>query len=82
MLLAMISAAIPAAPALADSGRPPMTARHQMIAKTIGCMRKQMSVDKAVTYNEAAKICADQIRKQSEQSAPAALAASGRSTKP
>jgi hypothetical protein len=79
-MLAMASVAFPGAPALA--GRPPMTVKQQMIAKTIDCMRKRMSIDKAVSYNEAAKICNDQIRKQRDQSTPAALAASGQSTKP
>jgi hypothetical protein len=41
-----------------------------------------MSADKVVSYNEAAKTCRDQIRKQRDQSAPGALVASGHSTKP
>jgi hypothetical protein len=41
-----------------------------------------MSADKAVSYNEAAKICSDQIRKQRDQTAPAALVASGPAAKP
>jgi hypothetical protein len=81
-MLAMTSAAFPATPALAASGRPPATAKHQTIAKTIDCMRKRMSIDKAVSYNAAAKICGDQIRKQRDASAPDALAASGHSAKP
>lgn len=79
-MLAMTSVAFPGPPALA--ARPPMTVKQQTIAKTIDCMRKRMSTDKAVSYNEAAKICNDQIRKQRDQSAPAALAASGPPTKP
>jgi hypothetical protein len=81
-MLAMTSVAFPGQQALAGSGRPTATAKQQMIAKTIDCMRKRMSVDKAVSYNEAAKICNAQIRKQRDQSTPAALAASGQSTKP
>jgi hypothetical protein len=77
-MLALISVAFPGAPALA--GRPPMTVKQQMIAKTIDCMRKRMSIDKGVSYNAAAKICNDQIRKQRDPSTPAALVAS--STKP
>ena len=79
-MLAMASVAFPGAPALA--GRPPMTVKQQMIAKTIDCMRKRMSIDKVVSYNEAAKTCRNQASKQPEQSVSGALVASGRSAKP
>jgi len=41
-----------------------------------------MSIDRVVSYNEAAKTCRDQISKQRDKSAPGALVASGNSTKP
>jgi hypothetical protein len=81
-MLAMTSVAFPGAPALAASLRPPTTAKRQMIVKTIDCMRKRMAIDKVVSYNEAAKICRDQISKQRDQSAAGELVASGHPTKP
>jgi len=81
-MLAMTSVAFPGAPVLAASARPPTAARHQMIVKTIDCMRKRMSIDKVVSYNEAAKTCRNQASKQPEQSVSGALVASGRSAKP
>jgi hypothetical protein len=81
-MLAMTSVAFPGAQSLAAPVRPTTTTRNQTIAKTIDCMRRRMSADKVVSYNEAAKTCRDQIRKQRDQSAPGALVASGHSTKP
>jgi hypothetical protein len=80
-MLAMTSVASAGAQALADSVPPPTMTKHQMIVKTIDCMRKRMSIDRAVSYNEAAKTCRDQISKQSDKSAPGALVVSGDSTK-
>lgn len=81
-MLAMLGGAFSGALALADSPpQPPMT-RHQLIAKTIDCMRKLMSQDAAVSYSEAAKTCRRQIGQQSDKSAPGSLVASGNSTKP
>jgi hypothetical protein len=76
-VLAMTSGAFAGAQAPADSlPQPPMT-RHQLIAKTIDCMRKLMSKDAAVSYNEAAKTCRRQIGRQSDKSAPGSPAAYG-----
>jgi hypothetical protein len=81
-MLAMTSVAFTGARALAVSERPPTMTRHQMMVKMIDCMRRQMSIDRVVSYNEAAKTCRDQISKQRDKSAPGALVASGNSTKP
>jgi hypothetical protein len=81
-MLAMTSVAFPGGRSLAAPVPPTTTTRNQTIAKTIDCMRRRMSADKSVSYNEAAKTCRDQIRKQRDQSASGALVASGPSTKP
>jgi hypothetical protein len=46
--------------ALADPVSPP-TNRRQMIS----CMTKQMAANKAISYNEATKLCKDQLKSQS-----------------
>jgi hypothetical protein len=70
-VLAMTSGAFAGAPASTDSLPQPTMTRHQLVAKTIDCMRKLMSKDATVSYNEAAKTCRRQIGQQSDKSAPA-----------
>ncbi len=64
-------------PALAvDSARPQAMTRHQVIVQTIGCMRRRMSADKSISYNEAAKVCKNQIVKQRDNATAGVLVAS------
>jgi len=81
-MLAMTSVAFVGTQALAVSTNPPPTARRQMIAKTAACMRKRMSIDRVVSYNEAAKTCKDQLRKQGDQPASDPLVTAGNPAKP
>jgi hypothetical protein len=78
----MSSVVFAGAHALADPERQPTLTKRQVIAQTIDCMRKRMSIDRAVSYNEAAKTCRDQISKQSDKAAPGTLVASDSPTKP
>ena len=71
-MLAMTSVAFAGPQVHADSVRPPTMTKHQMIVKTVGCMRKRMSIDRAISYNEAARTCKAQIDKQSDNSSPGA----------
>ena len=71
-MLAMTSLAFAGPQTRADSVRLPATSKHQMIVKTVSCMRKRMSMDRAVSYNEAARTCKAQISKLSENSPPGA----------
>jgi hypothetical protein len=60
--------------------QPTMT-KHQRFVRTVGCMRKRMSSDRAISYNEAAKVCKDEINKQSGSSASGTLVASDATAK-
>jgi hypothetical protein len=62
-------------------GQPTMSKRH-MIVQIVGCMKKRMSADKTISYNEAAKACKDQINKQTDNSPSGTLVASDTPTKP
>jgi hypothetical protein len=53
----------------ADAGTSPAQIRHQVTL----CMKKRMSADRAVSYNEAARSCNAQIRIQSRQVAARVL---------
>jgi hypothetical protein len=69
--------------ALADDsiGQPTMSKR-QLIAQMVGCMRKQMSADNTISYNEAMKTCKAQMNTQSDNSAPRTLVASDAPARP
>jgi hypothetical protein len=54
----------------------PTTTKHQMIVQMENCMKTRMSASKTIWYNEAAKICKDQIDKQRDNSTSGALVAS------
>jgi hypothetical protein len=71
-MLAMTCVAFAGPQTHADSVRLPTMSKHQMIVKTVGCMRKRMSMDRAVSYNEAARSCKAQINKLSGDSTPGA----------
>jgi len=45
-----------------------LAAKRQYASQVIGCMRKRMANDKYVSYNQAAKICKDEVTKQLDAS--------------
>ena len=65
-----------------DSTDQPTMSKRQLIAQMVGCMRKQMSANNTISYNEAMKACKDQISKQTDNSASRTLVASDTLTKP
>jgi len=65
-----------------DSTGQPTISKRQLIAQMVGCMRKQMTANNAISYNEAIKACKDQISKQTDNSASSTLVASDTPTKP
>ncbi|MGO9636135.1 MAG: hypothetical protein ACLPX1_19900 [Steroidobacteraceae bacterium] len=67
--------------ALDSTGQPAMNKR-QLIAQMVGCMRKQMSANNAISYNEAMKTCKAQMNSQIDNSAPRTLVASDAPAKP
>jgi hypothetical protein len=70
-MLAMASMAFAGTQARADAVPQPTMTKHEMIVKTVVCMRKRMSIDRAVSYNEAARTCKAQISKPSDHSSGA-----------
>jgi hypothetical protein len=40
------------------------SARRQAVAQVIDCMKKRMAGDRMISYNEAARVCRDQVNKQ------------------
>ena len=82
-VVAMTGVMLVGARALAvDSVSQSTMSKRQLIAQMVGCMRKQMSANNTISYNEAMKACKDQISKQTDNSASRTLVASDTLTKP
>ena len=47
----------------ADPASPSRISRHQMV----DCMMKRMSADRALSYNDAAKACINQLKMQNDK---------------
>lgn len=52
-----------------------LSAKRQAVGQVIDCMKRRMSSDRAISYNEAAKVCKQQVLAQSAGSTPAPLVA-------
>ena len=65
--IATIGALFVGAQALAvDSIDHSTMSKRRMTVQIVGCMRKQMSASKRISYNEAAKVCRDLIDNRSQ----------------
>jgi hypothetical protein len=81
--IATTGALIVGAQALAvDSIDHSTMSKRRMTVQIVGCMRKQMSASKSISYNEAAKVCRDLISNPSNNSSSGALVASDTLAKP
>jgi hypothetical protein len=65
-----------------DFINPPTMSKRQMIVQIVGCMKKRMSANKTISYNEAATACKDQIHKQRDNTTLGTLVASDTPAKP
>jgi hypothetical protein len=81
-VIAMTGLLIGAQALAVDSTGQPTITKRQLIAQMVGCMKKQMSANNAISYNEALKTCKEQINKQTDNSASPTLVASDTQTKP
>jgi hypothetical protein len=66
----------------ADSIKPPTMNKRQMIVYVAGCMKKEMASGKAVSYNQAMRVCRDQMNKQLDNSVSGAILVSATPPKP
>jgi hypothetical protein len=58
-----------------DTSSQPALSKRQMVVQIVGCMRKEMAVDRSISYNAAAKACKDQVSKLNDHSASGTLVA-------
>jgi hypothetical protein len=67
--------------AVDDAGQSKVNKR-QLIAEVFSCMKKRMSADRSISYNEAMKACKDQVSRENDTPAAGALVASDHPAKP
>ncbi len=46
----------------------PMANKRQMVAQVIDCMKKRMGSDRVISYNQAAKVCKDEVNRRFDAS--------------
>jgi len=44
-----------------DSAGQPTMSKRQLVVQVVDCMRKQMAVNRVISYNDAAKVCKDRV---------------------
>jgi hypothetical protein len=49
--------------------------KRQAVSMVMDCMRKRMSRDRSISYNEAAKACKQEVARQFDSATPGALVA-------
>jgi hypothetical protein len=57
-----------------------LASKRQAVGMVIDCMRKRMSKDRSISYNEAARVCKQDIARQLDSAPSSALVAAD--TKP
>ena len=80
--LAATCVMLTAAPAFAlDSVRSQISPRHQMAVRMASCMRTQMSANKTIWYNDAARVCREKLDRQRDNATAGALVAADATSK-
>jgi len=75
LIAALLALGIGAPDMAADAGNHPSLSKHQIVAQIIACMKKRMAADQKISYNEAARSCKEQVRRQIEGSVSGPLVA-------
>jgi hypothetical protein len=76
VILATTSAVAAVSPAFASDWKAqPPAVKRQMISQMISCMKKRMSNDRQISYNQAAKFCRETVESQLEKSTSGPLVA-------
>ena len=53
-----------------------LSSKRQTVSQVIDCMKRRMSSDRAISYNEAAKVCKEQVLAQTGGTSSGPLVAS------
>jgi hypothetical protein len=76
LILATACAIVATSPAFASDWKgQPLAVKRQMVAQVIACMKKRMSDDRLISYNQASKACRETVEGQLEKSTGGPLVA-------
>ena len=76
LILATACAVIAASHAFAvDWKAQPLAVKRQMVSQVVSCMKKRMSSDRMISYNQASKECRESVEGQLEKSTSGPLVA-------
>jgi hypothetical protein len=76
LILATAGAVLAASHALASDWKAqPLAVKRQMVSQVIACMKKRMSNDRLMSYNQASKACRETVEGQLEKSTAGPLVA-------
>jgi hypothetical protein len=76
LILTTASAVVATSSAFAlDWKAQPLAVKRQMVSQVISCMKKRMSSDRLISYNQAAKFCRETVEGQIEKSTAGPLVA-------
>jgi len=82
LILATAGAVLAASQTFASDWKgQPLAVKRQMASQVISCMKKRMSSDRLISYNEASKICRETVEGQLEKNTSGPLVASDAGSK-
>jgi hypothetical protein len=58
-----------------------LATKRQVVSQVVDCMRKRMSSDRAISYNQAAKVCKDEVNRRYDAASAGPLVAAERAGK-
>jgi hypothetical protein len=76
-----VAAALASTHVSANDWKGEVATKRQMVNQVVDCMRKRMSNDRKVSYNEAARTCKDQVNQRLENASSGPLMAADRQVK-
>jgi hypothetical protein len=65
-VIVIASSVIGASSVLAADPPHSLSAKRQFASQVISCMRKRMATDKYISYNQAVRVCKDEVTKQND----------------
>jgi hypothetical protein len=81
LAIAMAAAALASVQAPASDWKGSFATKRQMVTQVVDCMRKRMSSDRRISYNEAAKTCKDEVHRRFEDASSGPLVAADQPAK-
>lgn len=75
-ILAIASAVLATSPAFASDWKgQPLAVKRQMVAQVVACMKKRMHGDRLISYNQASKLCRDEVEARLDKPSTGVLVA-------